>query len=165
VLWPLLIIILKPIYEFFFGKTISKKTNTACCSKEDSSTINSSTTINPTTISNENTNKSSYGNVLAITSETEYYEYIKSSNITIVKHSADWCVPCKKIQNFYHDLSQKFPTINFITLDVDQFDQIAAENGAFKIPYFVAFRNGQKVDSIGSSNTVQINAFLNKVSN
>ena len=149
VLWPIVIIAFKSIYEFFFGKKIdktNKEMEKLCCTGKSSS--------------NENVQKSTNGEVIDIITENEYYSYIQSCNTTIVKHSASWCKPCQKIKPFYHNLATEHSSFNFITVDVDRFEQISAENGAVQIPYFVAFQNGQKVKSIGSSAEDQISNFV-----
>ena len=150
VLWPFILILLKPLYEFLFGKQPQKvaESKSSCCGpsgvcQDKDSTITSTN-----------------GQVIDIKTEQEYYEYIQSSNLTVVKHSADWCAPCKKIADFYHELSMTYPFTNFITIDVDSFDQISAANGAIKIPYFVIFHRGQTIKSLGSSDQKILKEFV-----
>jgi len=101
----------------------------------------------------------------------------------MVKFSASWCQPCKKLQ-------QKLETLNFSAwdlqlshIDVDQCHGVDEEFNVSSLPTFILFKNGQEVfrqkgyeDSIMletifdkyfgrlliGQNTVQPNMFLNQ---
>lgn len=38
----------------------------------------------------------------------------------IANFSATWCGPCKMIAPFYRELSEKFPALVYLTVDVDE---------------------------------------------
>lgn len=38
----------------------------------------------------------------------------------IANFSATWCGPCKTIAPYYSDLSEKYPSLMFLLIDVDE---------------------------------------------
>merc|ERR1711862_317262 len=68
------------------------------------------------------------------------------STIIVVKFTAEWCKPCKKIDSFYtNTLACKYAAI-FIKIDVDALDELAAMYNIVIMPTFLIFYNGKKVD-------------------
>ena len=97
------------------------------------------------------------------------------SQKVVLKLSADWCGPCKKIAPFFHDLSKKYTDIKFIEVNVeDNFTdfykglsgpQIAEKYPSNGIPYFVFLHNdSQSILSRFSSNICTAFGFSDKIS-
>merc|ERR1711982_5443 len=71
----------------------------------------------------------------------------KTSTI-VVKFTAEWCKPCKKIDSFYtNTLACKYNNnATFVKIDVDALDELAAMYNIVIMPTFLIFCNGKKVD-------------------
>lgn len=65
----------------------------------------------------------------------------------VVDFTASWCKPCKKIAPFFAELSQKYPG-NFVSVDVDEMDEIAGEAKAVSLPMFQVYKGGKMVKSL-----------------
>ena len=52
---------------------------------------------------------------------------------------------CFNFPNSFHLHSKTHKSIAFVSVDIDDFDQIAAECAVFSIPAFITFENGKKV--------------------
>jgi len=75
----------------------------------------------------------------------DYDDLLNSSvnHLVIMKFSAQWCGPCKRIAPEYHRLSNEYPKIVFAHLDIDNheltvlkiFEQIT------RVPTFVFIKN------------------------
>ncbi len=63
----------------------------------------------------------------------------------VVDFTATWCGPCKTIAPYFEELSAKFPDIEFVKIDVDELEDLAAECGISAMPTFHVYSNGVKV--------------------
>jgi thioredoxin len=62
---------------------------------------------------------------------------------SIVKFTATWCGPCKKIAPVYSELAEKYTKIYFYEVDVDKQEDIAEEFGVNSMPTFIFFSRGK----------------------
>lgn len=67
-----------------------------------------------------------------------------SKGPTMVDFYTDWCGPCKMIAPKFAELSDKFPDVKFLKVNVDEEDEIAAGFSIRSIPTFRGFSNGGK---------------------
>lgn len=56
------------------------------------------------------------------------------------------CGPCKYIGPIFEKLAEENPDVEFVKVDVDEADDVAAACGIRAMPTFQFFRNGAKVD-------------------
>ena len=124
-LLPLLFLFFKPLYNLICGwlgieiqKTATSPEQKACCDNSDK--------------------------LIDINLKGEYLEdsalwsdIINSKTPTIVRFSAPWCKPCKEIEPTFKKLSEDYPSkFRFISIDIDQHDEIAASCRVLTIPRF-----------------------------
>ncbi|KAF5953422.1 hypothetical protein HYC85_006278 [Camellia sinensis] len=64
------------------------------------------------------------GNVHLITTKQSWDEKLSEASrdgkIVVANFSASWCGPCRVIATFYSELSEKYPVLMFLTVDVDE---------------------------------------------
>ena len=85
-----------------------------------------------------------------INSNDEYTAAIKSGK-TIIRLTASWCGPCKRIAPTYEGLAKRFPAISFYTVDVDKVRQVLQSEGATSIPFFSAYCNGIRTETLAGA--------------
>ncbi len=91
----------------------------------------------------------------------EFFESLIKKNppkphdpITIIKFSANWCQPCKRIDmNYLLGLSDK---IKWYSCDIDEMDYTSGYCGVRSIPAFLAIVNGQPQPLFVSSDTMKV---------
>lgn len=86
---------------------------------------------------------------------SEYETFIKNNEICIIDFWAEWCGPCKRIAPFFESLEEKYPTIAFAKINVDnfEFEVLVSQYVKNGIPLFVGFKKGEKADeNIGANN-------------
>lgn len=89
------------------------------------------------------------------------FNELKNEKFTVfTRFTASWCKPCKAVEPKWEAIASNYPDKRFITIDVDEFDTIAAECGAIKIPYFVAFNNGEKVAAFSGHDEENLEKFV-----
>lgn len=81
---------------------------------------------------------------------------------TIVDFTASWCGPCKAISPFYNELATKYPSVQFIKVDVDEVDQAAAEAGVTAMPSFFVYKEGKVVDQMVGASKEKLEELVKK---
>ncbi|KAL0300020.1 UNVERIFIED_CONTAM: Thioredoxin H9 [Sesamum calycinum] len=64
----------------------------------------------------------------------------------IANFSATWCGPCKMIAPYYVELSEKHPSIMFLTVDVDELTDFSTSWDIKATPTFFFLKDGQQFD-------------------
>jgi thioredoxin 1 len=90
-----------------------------------------------------------------ISSVNDFNQIISSGGWNVIKCSADWCGPCKKIAPKYYELSKKYTNVRFYTLDVDK-----VEINIKSVPTFLVFYNGNHMGTVSGTNLQQVEALL-----
>lgn len=69
-----------------------------------------------------------------------------TTGITVVKFWAAWCGPCKKISPLLDKLEPEFPTIKFLSVDIDRVPSLAQKYKIKMLPTIVILKNGREVN-------------------
>lgn len=75
-----------------------------------------------------------------------YEQKTNEDKLTVVKHAANWCGPCKMLTPVLDKVSQEFPNVNFGEVDIDATPTLAVKDGVRSVPTIVFYKNGQAVD-------------------
>jgi thioredoxin 1 len=65
--------------------------------------------------------------------------------ITIKRYTAAWCEPCKTLAPIMAELQSEMNNVNFVTIDVDQNKEAAAQDNISSIPATIVMKNGQEM--------------------
>ena len=82
----------------------------------------------------------------------------------IIDFSATWCPPCQKLKPIFNKLEEDFhDRINFITIDVDENQELAQSYGVQNIPYLVFVNNDGQIQNtiVGFQDRDQLLASIN----
>ena len=164
VFWPLILLILKPVLEFFaktFGWEFGgkKKNNSSQCTSETSVTASVCCTTKTTTDVIVPTG------LFDLESEEQYAAAINENQTTFVRFTSSWCVPCKKLVPLWTELSVSYPESRFISVDVDKYEDIAAAHSVVSLPMFFSFRQNNELDrlwGLEAKNEQALSAFVSK---
>ncbi|XP_074568537.1 thioredoxin H4-1-like [Curcuma longa] len=100
------------------------------------------------------------GNVHVITSKDNWDQKIseskKDGKIVVANFSATWCGPCRVMAPGYTELSEKYPALMFLTIDVDELSELSSSWDIRATPTFIFLRDGQQVDKIIGANRTEL---------
>ena len=84
---------------------------------------------------------------MQINSISEFEELINSEKLTVVDFFATWCGPCKMLGPVFQSVTDELNTkVNFLKIDIDQFNEIASKYQVASVPTIIYFKNGNVVD-------------------
>ena len=94
----------------------------------------------------------------------QFMDAIKSP-YTIVDFYAQWCGPCKAIEPKLNLLSQQYPNVVFVKVDVDKpsLDSVVNACKVASLPTFCFFIKGECVDVLVGGDITQLEARLLKM--
>ncbi|KAG5849655.1 thioredoxin-like [Anguilla rostrata] len=72
--------------------------------------------------------------------------------LVVVDFTATWCGPCQSIAPFFKELSDKYPDVVFLKVDVDDAADVASFCDIKCMPTFQFYKNSEKVDEFAGSN-------------
>ena len=98
--------------------------------------------------------------VVALESEEQFDDLIKKNEKFVVKFTASWCQPCKKIHPFYQQKCTEYTDNNFVTVDVDDFDTIASKYNIAMMPTFIVIQGSSIVGTYSGSSQPELDVFL-----
>ncbi|CAI9779172.1 unnamed protein product [Fraxinus pennsylvanica] len=100
------------------------------------------------------------GNVQLITTkeswEQKMAEAKRDGKIVIANFSATWCGPCKMIAPLYRELSEKFPALVYLTIDVDELTEFSSTWDIKATPTFFFLKDGQQIDKLVGANKPEL---------
>ncbi|KAH1067968.1 hypothetical protein GLYMA_03G001800v4 [Glycine max] len=100
------------------------------------------------------------GNVQVITTKESWDQKLeqarRDSKIVIANFSATWCGPCKMIAPYYCELSEKYPSIMFLLVDVDELADFSTLWDIKATPTFFFLKDGKEVDKLVGANKPEL---------
>ncbi|OGK15208.1 thioredoxin [Candidatus Roizmanbacteria bacterium RIFCSPHIGHO2_01_FULL_39_12b] len=85
---------------------------------------------------------------IAFTSTSTFdTDVLKKEGVVFVDFYANWCGPCKMTEPIVEELSQSpnYKDVNFVKVDVDAHNELAARYNVLSIPTFMIFKKGRVV--------------------
>lgn len=76
---------------------------------------------------------------------------------------ATWCGPCQKVAPIFIELSEKFPDIEFLKVDVDVADEIAEGFEVTSLPTFIFLNKGNIYKKIEGADLNSVIAALQEL--
>ena len=73
-------------------------------------------------------------------------EVLKSKEKVLVDFNATWCGPCRMVGPIIEELSEEKKDIKFVSIDVDEEENLSMEYGVMSIPCLVLFEGGKEID-------------------
>ncbi|XP_024520346.1 TPR repeat-containing thioredoxin TTL1-like [Selaginella moellendorffii] len=85
------------------------------------------------------------GGVEEVYSPDQFKEAITSPGLAVVHFITRWSERCKQITPFINLLSKRYPSVNFVKVDIEDHPFLAKTEGVGTVPTFKLYKNGLKV--------------------
>jgi len=92
--------------------------------------------------------------VVEVTDQNFEEEVLRSDLPTEVDFWAPWCSACVRISSIYDELSEEYENFKFCRMNVAESPQIAVKYQIMSIPIQMFFVDGEKVDEIVGTGSV-----------
>tara|TARA_Y100000590_G_C15135291_1_gene794033 strand:+ start:247 stop:597 length:351 start_codon:yes stop_codon:yes gene_type:complete len=95
----------------------------------------------------------------------ELKEFLQNheNKVVILKASATWCGPCKRIKDDFNKFFNAMPDgVTLIELDIDDADDIASFLKIRKVPTMMNFVNGRPMDIYATAQLHEVKQFFEK---
>ncbi|KDP21851.1 hypothetical protein JCGZ_00638 [Jatropha curcas] len=88
--------------------------------------------------------------------EQKLSEASRDGKTVLANFSATWCGPCRMIAPFYRELSEKYPSLMFLLVDVDELPDFSTSWDIKATPTFFFLRDGQQLDKLVGANKPEL---------
>jgi thioredoxin 1 len=79
-------------------------------------------------------------------SDAHFVTQIQQPGTVLVKFGAEWCPPCRKIEEELNALARtESGHVSVVKIDIDQHRDLAAHYQVSSIPHLILFQNGHQV--------------------
>lgn len=88
----------------------------------------------------------------------------KSGSLMIVDFTAKWCGPCRMIAPIYSQLSNKYPEVSFVKVDIDNqaVGNTVSDHSITGVPTFVYYKGGRRVESFSGARPDMLEDLIKK---
>ncbi len=83
-------------------------------------------------------------NVIEVTKANFEAEVLKSDKPVIADFNADWCGPCQMLKPVIEELAAERTDVKFVSVNVDEQNELAYEYNVSSIPCLIVFRGGKE---------------------
>ena len=88
-------------------------------------------------------------NIVVLTQENFSKEVLESPQPVLVDFWAEWCGPCKMLSPILDELAEEYDgRVRIGKVNIDQYQELAAQFGIRSIPTLLLFQQGQVADQI-----------------
>lgn len=100
------------------------------------------------------------GNVHLVSSQEDWEGKLSEANregkIILANFSASWCGPCKLIAPYYAELSEKYPSLMFLLIDVDEMTDLSTSYDIKATPSIFFLKNGEQISKLVGCNKPEL---------
>lgn len=100
--------------------------------------------------------------VVNLKTRQELKDYVKNHSVVIVKFTAEWCGPCKRIAPYLSKLMEQYDKISYVEVDVDEGGNIASYLRIRSVPTIVSYIDGDIHEIVITSSLEDIKSFFEK---
>ena len=83
--------------------------------------------------------------VIEVNKDNFKKEVLESEKKVLVDFNANWCGPCKMLKPILEEVASNNENIKFVSINIDDCDELAEEYNVSSIPCLVVFDKGNEV--------------------
>eukprot|EP01039_Chlorochromonas_danica_P005712 gene5712-6296_t len=162
-IWPLIVLALREVYVYFFGKP---KAGPGDALPQEAAAGGVGGGVGGGGDEKAVSVRDAYEEPIAISSEAHWQEAVVCSQWgrpVFARFTATWCRPCRAVQPLFQKLcADHSGEADFVSVDVDDLDEIATAHQAVPIPTIICFFGGVAYDRMAGSDGDKIRRFVQR---
>ncbi|HEV2601543.1 MAG TPA: thioredoxin domain-containing protein [Candidatus Babeliales bacterium] len=105
-----------------------------------------------------------FAQVQEVTSKAQYDTIVANNKgkLVVVDFYAPWCGPCKGFTKVFNALSDTYPAVVFVKVNIDNVPDLAAQYSVSSIPTFNFVKNNAVVCTISGADKKQVEETIKK---
>lgn len=101
--------------------------------------------------------------VINVTKDNFKEEVLNSNTKVLIDFNADWCGPCRMLKPTIDKIALEREDIKFVSINIDNEEDLAREYGVMSIPCLVLIENGKEIKrSVGLIPFDEVIKFIEK---
>ncbi|KAI9251447.1 glutaredoxin [Phascolomyces articulosus] len=102
-------------------------------------------------------------NTIEITSEAQFQDLTtKKDAVLVLNFWASWAEPCKQMNEVAAELAGKFPSLQFVKIEAENFPEISEEFEIAAVPTFAILKGGKTVERIEGAKAAELTNAVGK---
>eukprot|EP00667_Euglena_gracilis_P026138 EG_transcript_31182 len=97
---------------------------------------------------------------LAVSDAAEYRSKVEAATYACVHFSAEWCPPCKDLNDVLDGLQGEFPEVVFLAVDAEKLPDLTEEYSVTSTPHVVLLQQGKKWWEVAGAKVPEITTAL-----
>ncbi|KAG2430794.1 hypothetical protein HXX76_009770 [Chlamydomonas incerta] len=91
-------------------------------------------------------------------------EVAGNGSLMICDFTAKWCGPCRMIAPVFSSLSNKYPDVSFVKIDIDNgaLGNTVQDHNITGVPTFVYYKGGRRVESFSGARPDMLESLIQK---
>lgn len=90
-------------------------------------------------------------------------DVLASSPYVVCRYTASWCKPCKAMEPLFYKIAEENSKINFVTIDVDENQELAQQMGIIGIPHVQCYVSGELKQSLKGNSVSDLQEVINQI--
>lgn len=91
---------------------------------------------------------------------SDFKQILSESSKVLVKCSASWCGPCKRIAPVFEQLSQSV-SYPCVSVDVDEVEEVSDKFSIHGLPTFILLENSEEVTRVVGADEKKLRKIMN----
>ncbi|KAI9318136.1 thioredoxin-like protein [Dichotomocladium elegans] len=96
-------------------------------------------------------------NLIDITTDVQFTEIIsKKNSVIVLDFWAPWAEPCKQMNDVVAELAAKFPSLQFLKIEAENFPEISEEYEIAAVPTIIVLKGGKLVERVEGAKAAEV---------
>ncbi len=100
--------------------------------------------------------------IFEILSEEQFDKILTIKRLILIDFNAKWCQPCNRIKPFFKNLAENYPSVAFLSINVDHHPNISERFQVTALPTFIFVGKNKILHKVLGSDIEQVEEVLKK---